>query len=246
MYWDYNKSNMDVQLFINNYREAFGEVAELPLAFWYADTPLAETGKIGGCFFKEMRTAREGAPVSLNADNISCGGGKFYTGFSEMPVHVPTFVSVKEKYKATPGLVLDFIQKSAVPRASDNNLNIARIDRIENFDRVEGIIFFATSDILSGLATWAYFDNNSDDAVTARFGSGCSTVITDTVVENRKGGRRTFIGCFDPSVRPWLEANALSFAIPASRFKEMYHTMRNSSLFGTPAWEKVRGRINLG
>ncbi|MDR1756373.1 MAG: DUF169 domain-containing protein [Culturomica sp.] len=236
---------MDIQVFIDNYREAFGEAAELPLAFWYAGAPLAETGKTNGCFFREMGRVREGNPVSLNAGNIGCGGGKFYTGFSEMPAHVPTFVSVKERYKETPELVLDFIQQSTVPPASDKYLNIARIDRIEHFDRLEGIVFFATPDILSGLAAWAYFDNNADDAVTARFGSGCSTVITDTVVENRKGGRRTFIGCFDISVRPWLEADILSFAVPASRLREMYHTLRNSSLFGTPAWEKIRNRINL-
>ena len=37
--------------------------------------------------------------VSLNADVIGCGGGKFYTGFTDMPERVPTFVSLKEKYK---------------------------------------------------------------------------------------------------------------------------------------------------
>lgn len=235
---------MEVTLFIENYREAFGESAELPLVFWYSDAPIAQTGKINGCFFKEIRNVRNGNPVSLNAENIGCGGGKFYTGFTEMPAHIPNFVSVKERYKETPELMLDFIKQTGVPLTNKKYLNIARIDKVDSFDDVEGIIFFATPDILSALATWAYFDNNSDDAVTSRFGSGCSTVITDAVIENRKKGRRTFIGCFDLSVRPHFEANILSFVIPMSRFKEMYHTMRNSSLFGTPAWSKVRDRIN--
>ncbi len=29
-----------------------------------------------------------------------------------------------------------------------------------------------------------------------------------------------------------------------SHFKEMYYTMRESCLFHTPAWSKVRNRIN--
>lgn len=29
---------MDIQTFIQNFREAFGEKAELPLVFWYSDT----------------------------------------------------------------------------------------------------------------------------------------------------------------------------------------------------------------
>ncbi len=235
---------MEVTSFINSYKEAFGESAELPLAFWYSDKPIAQTEKINGCFFKEIRNVRDGNSISLNVENIGCGGGKFYTGFTEMPTHVPNFVSVKEKDKETPELMLDFLKQTGVPKTDKKYLNINRIDRIESFNDIEGIIFFAAPDILSALATWAYFDNNSDNAVTSRFGSGCSTVITDAVIENKKNGRRTFIGCFDLSVRPHLEENTLSFVIPMSRFKEMYHTMRNSSLFGTPAWSKLRDRIN--
>ncbi|MDR2913777.1 MAG: DUF169 domain-containing protein [Tannerella sp.] len=235
---------METVTFINNYREAFGESAELPVVFWYSDTPVAETEKINGCFFKALRSVRDGKPVSLNAENIGCGGGKFYTGFTEMPAHIPNFVSVKEKYKETPELMLDFLKQFGVPRTIKKYLNLTRIDKIDSFNDVEGIIFFATPDILSGLTTWAYFDNNSDDAVTSKFGSGCSTVITDTVIENKKNGKRTFIGFFDLSVRPHIEENIISFSIPMSRFKEMYHTMRNSSLFGTSAWSKLRDRIN--
>ena len=93
---------MVIQDFICCYREAFGLQAPLPLLFGYSDKPVAETQKIGGCFFKGLQTAREGIPVSLSADVIGCGGGKLYTGFSDMPERVPGFVSLKEKYKKTP------------------------------------------------------------------------------------------------------------------------------------------------
>lgn len=235
---------MEVNVFISNYREAFGEAAGLPIVFWYSDTPVADTEKINGCFFKGMAAVRAGTPISLNAETITCGGGKFYTGFTEMPERVPNFVSLKEKYKETPEMVVDFIMELGVPRTDKGYLNFARIDAVESFEGMEGLLFFATPDILSGLAAWAYFDTNAENAVTSMFGSGCSAIVTQAVVENRKHGKRTFLGFFDPSARPYVEADILSFVIPMSRFKEMYYTMRNSCLFDTHAWGKVRERIN--
>ena len=234
---------MDIHTFINNYREAFGQQTELPIAFWYSDQLETSTEKVNGCFFKSMAQVRSGKTISLNAETISCGGGKFYTGFTDMPEHVPGFVSLKEKYKKTPEMVIDFIQKLQVPKTEKAYLHFTRIDNLTSFDKVEGILFLATPDILAGLTTWAFSDNNTSDCVSAPFGSGCCSVVTQAVLENRKQGKRTFLGFFDPSVRPHFEADLLSFTIPMSRFKEMYHTMRESCLFGTHAWSKLKERI---
>ncbi len=235
---------MSVQEFIDNYREAFGGEAPLPIAFWYADEPLAATPKTAHCFFREVIPAvRAGRPAGLNAGNISCGGGRFYTGFAPLGANTPSFVSITERYKDTPEMVLEHIERSEVPVATGKWLNLARVDTLEDFDGVEGVVFFAAPDILSGLAAWAWFDNNDPGAVTTRFGSGCSAIIADPVRENRLGGRRTFIGCMDISVRPHLAPGELSFAVPMSRMREMLDTMRRTSLFASHAWPKVRARI---
>lgn len=234
---------MDIHTFITNYQEAFGSQAELPVAFWYSEEAEGSTEKVNGCLFKCMRQVRDGKVISLSNDTITCGGGKFYTGFTDMPERVPSFVSLKEKYKKTPEMVLDFIHETQVPKTEKLYLNFTRIDRLSSFDKVEGLLFLATSDILSGLTTWAFFDNNAEDAVFSPFGSGCCSVITQAILENRKQGRRTFLGFFDPSVRPYFESDILSFTIPMCRFKEMYHTMRESCLFGTHAWGKIKERI---
>ena len=204
-----------------------------------AAKPEAPAEKVNGCFFKSMAQVRNGKIISLNAETIGCGGGKFYSGFTDMPEHVPGFVSLKEKYKKTPDMVVDFIQELQVPKAENAYLHFARIDKIGSFDKVEGILFLATPDMLAGLTTWAFFDSNATDAVSAPFGSGCCSVVTQAILENRKQGKRTFLGFFDPSVRPHFEAELLSFTIPMSRFKEMYHTMRESCLFDTHAWSKL-------
>ena len=236
---------MDTHTFITNYQEAFGKQAELPIAFWYSDEIQTPTEKVNGCLFKCMRLVRKGKTISLGSETITCGGGKFYTGFTDMPERVPGFVSLKEKYKKTPEMVLDFIQETQVPKTNKAYLHFARIDQISSFDPVEGILFLATPDILSGLATWAYFDNNSRDAVSTPFGSGCCSVVTQAILENKNQGKRTFLGFLDPSVRLYFEENILSFTVPMSRFKEMYHTMRESCLFDTHAWGKIKERLQL-
>ena len=208
---------MDIQTFIQNFREAFGEKAELPLVFWYSDTQEGTAEKINGCFFKGMKTAREGGIISLNAE---------------------------ERYKQTPQMVIDFIQQIGVLKAEKKYLHFARIDRIESLKEVEGVVFIANPDMLSGLTTWAYYDNNAEDGVVSMFGSGCSCIVTQATIENRKGGKRTFIGFFDPSVRPYFEPDKLSYTIPMSRFREMCGTMRQSCLFDTHAWGKIRERMD--
>ena len=222
---------MDAKEFAAAYGEAFGPAAGLPLLFWYSEEPVRAVPKVEGCFFKALAEAREGLPVSLNAGNIGCGGGKFYTGFAPMPPFVPTF------------------GRLGVPEASGAWLNFARVDTpqaAEAFGTADGMLFFATPDVLSGLVSWAVYDNNADDAVCAPFGSGCSAVVTQAVQENRRGGRSVFLALFDPSVRPWVDASALGFVAPMSRLREMCGTMRASCLFGTHAWNKVRDRINKG
>ncbi len=234
---------MELRKFIENYREAFGAEAQLPLLFGYSDTPVADTAKIGGCFFKGLQAAREGTPVSLSAEVIGCGGGKLYTGFSDMPERVPNFVSLTEKYKRTPEMVAAYVKSLEMPRATQRYLNFVRADQAESLAGFEGVMFYATPDMLAGLCGWAFYDSNEADAVVARFGSGCSTVVSMAVVENAYGGHRCFLGLFDPSVRPWVGKDELSFTVPMSRFTVMLTTMRESFLFGSHAWERVKSRM---
>lgn len=234
---------MTTQDFIALFQEAFGKKVQLPLLFGYSDKPIASTEEIGGCFFKGLQTAREGTPVSLSAEVIGCGGGKLYTGFSDIPERVPCFVSLKEKYKKTPEMVTDYVNSLDMRRATKPYLNFIRIDKANSFEGTEGILFYATPDMLSGLCGWVFFDTNAADAVVTRFGSGCCSVVSMTIVENARHGQRCFMGLLDPSVRPYVGTNELSFTIPMSRFKSMMETMKECFLFDSHAWKKVKARL---
>ena len=102
---------MDNRQFIEDYKEAFGEKATLPIAFWHSDTPVAVPESVNGCFFPAFEKVRDGQPVSFDSKTMKCGGGKFYCGLAQMPEFVPTFVSEKEHYKASPALVKDFVER---------------------------------------------------------------------------------------------------------------------------------------
>lgn len=233
---------MNITEFIATYREAFGDVAPLPIVFGYSDTPASEVGSVPRCMTGEISKVREGNSLTLCKENVKCGGGGLYTAFTPMPERVPTFVSQVEHYKQTTEQVKEYVNELEIELTDKKYLNFVRIDKVNTLDDVEGILFFATPDILSGLTSWALYDNNAADAVSTPFGSGCSTIITFTVRENRINGRRCFLGMLDPSARPLVPKNELTFVIPVCRFKEMLTTMRDSALF-QHAFSVVKKRI---
>ena len=236
---------MNKEDFIMNYRKAFGDY-ELPIAFWYSEIPVVDVVKTRACFICHLKPAREGKFVSLNIETISCPGGKIYTGFIAPPPFVANFVSNKEHYKQSPELVNAFIADLNIPSQVNKYINFTSLDQVKDLKQMEGLVFFATPDVLSGLTSWVFYDTNAPDAVSVPFGSGCSSIIANTLVENQNKGYRTFLGMFDPSARPQVEENILTLAVPMSRFKDLYHTIDQSCLQGTPAWNNVKKRIENG
>ena len=234
---------MDVKEFINRYQEAFGEAAPLPIALGYSNQPASEVRKVPKCMIGAISKVRNGESLTLCEENVLCGGGGLYTAFREMPDRVPTFVSEIEHYKKSKEMVMDYVDSLDIHISEKPFLNFVRIDKLEDWDNAEAVLFFATPDMLSGLCTWAYYDNNASDAVTTLFASGCASVVTFAVNENRKNGKRCFLGMLDPSARPLVPENELTLTIPMSRFKEMLKTMNDSALF-QKAFSILKKRMN--
>ena len=234
---------MTPQEFILKFREAFGEAAPLPIAFWYGDTAVNAESRVPRCMIGAIRKVCDGNALTLTAENVQCGGGGLYTAFRPMQERVPTFVSEIEHYKQTPEQVRQYVESLDIEITNKPYLNFVRVDKLTSWEGVEAVVFFATPDILSGLCTWTFFDNDAEDAVVTKFASGCAAVVSFATVENRKGGRRCFLGMFDPSARPLVPKNEHTFAVPMSRFREMLATMSDSALY-QHAFSVVRRRIN--
>jgi len=237
---------MDINIFIRYYKEAFSENTKLPLGFWYSDQPaVTNENKLSGCVFKYLPDLYDGKTISfsLNETPAICSGALGYWGFKGFDQKSAEFVSVYEKFIRTPEMFFEHAKDLPVETSSKPYLNIARIDKIKNPKVIEGVVFFVNPDVLSGLISWIFLDDYSDNAIITRFGSGCSNLITTTAYENRMNGKRSFLGGFDPSLRPHVEPDELTLSIPMSHFRKLLFTMQDSCLSGTREWSIVRNRI---
>lgn len=236
---------METQELIVKLRKAFGEKLPLPVAIIYTDEPIGETPAKTHCMIKHLLAAIDGQKISLAEADVLCRGGKVYAGYADINDKICNFVSGIEKYKDSPEGVAEFVANLNLKRKDGKFLNFIRIDHLEvSLDKIEGVVFFATPDILSGLWSWANFDTNNDDSVIANFGSGCSSTVANLVRENDINGYRCFIGMLDISVRPLLRPDTLTFSIPRCRLIQMVDTIDRCCLNGAPAWLKVKSRIN--
>ena len=142
---------MTIQDFVKKYREAFGESAPLPIALSYSVIPVAEIKSVPKCMIGSISKVRHGEPLTLCAENVTCGGGGLYMAFKAMPERVPLFVSEVEHYKKSKEMVTEYVNSLDIRLAEKPYLNFVRVDKLDSWDDAEALIFFATPDILSGL-----------------------------------------------------------------------------------------------
>lgn len=174
---------MTPEEFIEAYKEAFGADTQLPIAFGYSDEPLTEPKEGLRCLMGLFPKVRKGDTVTLADKFISCGGGMLYMGTGELQDRIPNFVSNIEHYQQTPQMVRDYVEGLHIVPAPKRYINFQRADKLNSWEDIEGLIFFAKPDVLSGLSAWAFFDDNSESAVITRFASGCASLITMAVAE---------------------------------------------------------------
>jgi hypothetical protein len=222
---------------------------ELPLAFFYvdeSDSELAVPAKENRCLISFFQKARAGKDLKFSGDSIACGGGKRYTGFTgTLHPNFDYFLScgipgkmAGERYKKNPELVREMLKNSMEFKAPGKYLVLKRWDKLLSGDEPEGVVFFASGLELSGLFTLAVFDEIRADGVIAPFGAGCASTIYYPWRENQSSDPRCVIGMFDPSARPYIEKDRLSFAAPMKKFMKMINNM-DESFLTTQTWKNI-------
>ena len=122
-------------------------------------------------------------------------------------------------------------------------ITFKRWDNLEKEDEPEVVIFFTQPDVLSGLFTLANFDESRAEGVFTPMGSGCSSIVAYPYLEKGSRHPRAVIGMFDPSARPYVPPNTLTFSVPMNRFVRMIENMEESFL-STDSWKRIQKRIN--
>lgn len=239
--------------FLNLWAKYFGS-AELPVTFFYTDrdggAEWAQKPKGRSCIICELAKVRNGKSIVYNAERVACGGARRYLGYTEiMRPGFEYFLSCGndeiegERYLQTPEQTKEFMEYSPRLPGSGRNLVFKRWDKLTPEDKPEVAIFFATPDVLSGLFTLANFDQHEPNGTIAPFGSGCGSIVYYPYLESLSERQRAIIGMFDPSARPCVGENILTFAIPVKRLEKMTEYMEESFLI-TDTWRKIRKRIN--
>ncbi len=232
--------------------EKYFDDAELPLAAYYTDeatVPENDPSTTGRCLIADLNKVRDGTPLRFGSTSIGCPGGQRYSGFSEaigegfeyfLSYGIPGRLE-GERYKKSPELVRRLLRESPRFVAPRKYLVFKRWDQLDESDEPEVVIFFAEPDVVAGLFTLANFDA-IEEGVVAPFGSGCSSIIMHPYLEGEKDRPRCVFGMFDPSARPYVGSDCLSFAVPMNRFIQMVENVPESFLIN-PTWEKIKKRL---
>lgn len=241
--------------FINLWRMYFpGE--SLPITFEISDDTrgIQEARKAENwrCFICDLTKVRNGTDLACNQSSISCSGGRRYCGFAnEIRPDFRYFLSYGiegkvegERYKKTPEIVDKWREEMDEVPASGRYILFKRWDHLNKTDNPEVAIFFCRPEVLSGLFTLANYDRADPFAVISPMGAGCSTIVYYPYFEQHSHDPRAVIGMMDPSARPCVPVDILTFAVPMKKFVSMIHNMEESFLT-TPTWEKVKKKIAM-
>lgn len=228
--------------------------AGLPVAFYYSDD--ARGMKVGPppkgrrCVMVDLVKARGGTPLCLDGSSFGCAGAKRYLGFSgTLRPNFEYFLSYGipgklqgERYKKTPELVREMLANSPEMKAPARYVILKRWDLLDDSERPDVVIFFASPDVLSGLFTLSSFERADTEGVIAPFGAGCGSIFLRPYLEGKSRNPKCVIGMFDVTARPYVEPDVLTFSAPMKLFERMAGNMEESFLI-TSSWRKVQRRI---
>jgi len=228
--------------------------SELPVTFQVDGDETGATvvpePKAWRCLVCELAKVRKGTSLVVNERSLSCSGAKYFCGY--VKERVPDFryflSSGKpggisgERYKRTPEIV-DLADRNAahIP-VEGRHYVFKRWDKLSGADDPDVVIFFARPEVLSGLFTLANFEESDPDGVICPFSSGCGSMILYPWLEQQKENPRAVLGMFDPSARPCVPVDMLSFAVPMKKFARMAGCVEESFLV-TDTWKKVTEKI---
>jgi uncharacterized protein (DUF169 family) len=247
---------MDVKFkedFVRLWRKYFKN-ADLPITFYYTGeeghAEAVKPGAVSRCVIGALVKVRQGGSFSFDVESVGCFGGKRYLGFAEkLAPNFEYFLSCGipgkvegERYKKTPELVKEILNRWPKFKAPARFVVFKRWDNLEKADNPEVVVFFAQPDVLSGLYTLANYDEPDPNAVIAPMGSGCSSIIQNPYLEKDSEHPRAIIGMFDSSARPFVAAEELTFAVPMNKFARMVQNMEESFLI-TDTWQTILKRL---
>lgn len=244
---------MTGQTAIAHLLEMLGGIEEpLGVAF-QDDKPVNGLTPVGGkhaCIINYMRQARaKKQPVWFAADTPGCIGGWVYMGFIlPPPERIAHFVTTGlpgeegERYMPGPESMHRLFAALDLQPVPARFCLIKPLGMFEKEEKPLLIVFHCRAEALTGLCQLAYFTFDDHEAVTMPFGAGCSNMFAWPLHYQRTGLRKAVVGGVDPSCRPFMKVDELSFTITAEMLEAMAEAAPRSFLNGK-TWSAVLKKI---
>ncbi len=194
---------------------------------------------------------KKGAIAWFDRERFGCLGGAYFLGFMpeqlEMNVrYVSTGIPgvlEGERYLASPAVTRKFYTEIAPRPAPKPYCVFKPLSRFGEGETPELVIFFGRPEVISGLHQLATFVTDDFDAVRSPFGSGCANLVTWPLKYLAAGELKAVLGGWDPSERPFMKTDELTFTVPFSLYRRMLERWRDSFLTA-PAWQNSVKKIS--
>lgn len=231
-------------------------LSEEPLGLYYASEkpdgfgPPEDGGH--GCIIRSIRAGRaKQKPAWISRQKPGCRGAAIYAGYAPPNDAIASFVSIGsagrpgERYMPGPGAMWRFFDSLNPPKAPADYCAFKPLSQFGKGEEPLVAVFFARGEALGGLCQLAFFATGDHEAVAFPFGSGCSNIISWPLHYAQNGIDKAVVGGADPSCRPYMAPDELSFAAPAATFAKMLQCAEESFLAGN-TWKKARQKIARG
>lgn len=231
---------------------------EMPLGIgWSPECPGGpgpDGSKPHDCLLKYLRIARTRRCAAwISREQPACRGGAIYAGFSGPSDMVARYVSTGvngqpgERYLPRPETMWTFFDELAVTPAEAGYCVFRPLDQFAarepgDADAPRVVVFFARGEMLAGLCQLACFALDDIHAVAFPFGSGCANILAWPLRHARDGAAKAVVGGADPSCRPYMATDELSFAVASPVFERLLDAAPHSFLTGR-SWATVRRKI---
>lgn len=225
--------------------------SELPIACFYTDElsgvefpDKPKPNKRGHtCIFAQLAPVRKGRSRAFNIDNLGCWGANTTLGFDTNLVsdQLVDFLINVERYKKSPLHVQKMYENFQPIPVSGKYLVFKRWDELDEADEPQVVFFFCNPDAIAGLHALANYDAMSPTGVITPFDSGCGSIVSVAMRELVSEDPKAVLGGLDPSMRPYLKKDLLTFSIPWPKFINMVENM-DQSFLTVDFWDEVRSR----
>ncbi len=224
-----------------------------PVAVLLADTAPTDALRFEkntwGCVMSMLSAASKGRVAAFDKDTCGCNGARVGLGFEPFRLgYIEHFLSTGsekvegEHHRKTPEIARSFVESLPAVDLGHPFVVLEPLDRLETAEAPEVVVFLATPDQLSGLATLAGYDRPGRDAVIFAAASGCQASVLLALDQARSADPRCLLGLTDPAARRYVDRDVLSFAIPWTRFLDMEKNV-DESFLGREPWKTFAERL---